>query len=170
MQSFGLGERYVLATLHRPSNVDNPETLCEILGALNELAPTIQVLFPVHPRTRQRVAEMGFVPHAGLLLSGPLGYLDFLALEQRAALVITDSGGVQEETTYLGVPCLTARANTERPVTISNGTNTLVASRRAEIVSAALGKLGASKTDRPCPPLWDGRTSERITALLRDWE
>jgi UDP-N-acetylglucosamine 2-epimerase (non-hydrolysing) len=168
VQSFGLADRYVLATLHRPSNVDQPGTLCEILGALNDLAQSIQVLFPVHPRTRQRIAEMGFVPHAGLLISGPLGYLDFLALEQRASLVITDSGGVQEETTYLGVPCLTARANTERPVTISMGTNTLVASRRAEIVAAALLKLGANKMAPTCPPLWDGHTAGRIVALLRD--
>jgi UDP-N-acetylglucosamine 2-epimerase (non-hydrolysing) len=170
VQSFGLSDRYLLATLHRPSNVDHPGTLCEILGALNELAPSIQVLFPVHPRTRQRITEMGFVPHPGLLLSGPLGYLDFLALEQRAALVITDSGGVQEETTYLGVPCLTARPNTERPVTISMGTNTLVASRRTEIVAAAHSKLRGPKTDRRCPPLWDGHTAGRIVALMRDLE
>jgi UDP-N-acetylglucosamine 2-epimerase (non-hydrolysing) len=169
-ETFELRDRYVLATLHRPSNVDDAGTLCEILAALNELAPAVRVLFPVHPRTRQRIAEMGFTPHAGLVLSGPLGYLDFLALEQRAALVITDSGGVQEETTYLGVPCLTARANTERPITISMGTNTLVASRRTEIVAAAHRKLSASQADRFCPPLWDGRTAERIVALMRDLE
>lgn len=118
---FGL-ERYVLVTLHRPSNVDDPTTLSEIMAALSDISRQITVIFPMHPRTRQRVASLDIaLPVDGLMLIEPLGYLDFLVLEAHASLVLTDSGGVQEETTYLGVPCLTARPNTERPVTIKSG-------------------------------------------------
>jgi UDP-N-acetylglucosamine 2-epimerase (non-hydrolysing) len=158
-------ETYVLTTMHRPSNVDHPETLLEILGALNSLAEQMPVVMPVHPRTRQRIAGMNFVTHPGLRLIEPLGYLDFLALERKASLVLTDSGGVQEETTFLGVPCLTARANTERPVTISMGTNDLVASRCEAIVSAARRKL-SQPAEPKCPPLWDGNTAQRIADLF----
>lgn len=159
--------KYILATLHRPSNVDDPGNLAEILAALQDLAQQgLQVLFPVHPRTRQRLSAMGWSEAgSGITLSEPLGYLEFLALQKYAALVITDSGGVQEETTYLGVPCLTARPNTERPVTITDGTNTLVASRRGEIVGQAQGKL-SDRSPRRVPPLWDGRTAARIADLL----
>ena len=160
---------YVLATLHRPSNVDQPSTLSEILHALTDISLQYRVLFPVHPRTRQRITEIGFTPGSDLVLTAPLGYIDFLALEQRAALVITDSGGVQEETTFLGVPCLTARPNTERPVTVQIGTNTLVASRHEDIVSAARCKTARPGISRPPPPpLWDGETAKRIAALLKD--
>ena len=169
-QQAGLSEghsKYVLATMHRPSNVDHPETLLEILKAMNQLAAEIPVVMPVHPRTRQKIDGMNFHPHSELRFSGPLGYLDFLALEAKAALVLTDSGGVQEETTFLGIPCLTARPNTERPVTISMGTNELVASRTEDILAAARRKL----KDQPGivrhkPPLWDGQTGERIASLL----
>jgi UDP-N-acetylglucosamine 2-epimerase (non-hydrolysing) len=166
-RAVGIKEResFVLTTMHRPSNVDQPETLREILGALNVLAEDLPIVMPVHPRTRQRVQEMNFLPHPRLLLVAPLGYLDFLALESRASLVLTDSGGVQEETTFLGVPCLTARPNTERPVTIAMGTNELVASRCGPIVDAARRKLGrAAEAKRP--PLWDGHTGDRIAALF----
>jgi UDP-N-acetylglucosamine 2-epimerase (non-hydrolysing) len=163
----GLGaeERFVLTTMHRPSNVDHPETLREILNAMNALAAELPVVMPVHPRTQQRIAEMQFTPHPRLLLEAPLGYLDFLALESKASLVLTDSGGVQEETTFLGIPCLTARPNTERPVTITMGTNELVESRREAIVSAARRKLGQTLASRQ-PPLWDGHAGERIAALF----
>ncbi|HEY6344914.1 MAG TPA: UDP-N-acetylglucosamine 2-epimerase (non-hydrolyzing) [Bryobacteraceae bacterium] len=158
-------ETYVLTTMHRPSNVDRPETLLEILGALNSLADQMPVVMPVHPRTRQSIAGMNFVPRSRLRLIEPLGYLDFLALERKASLVLTDSGGVQEETTFLGVPCLTARANTERPVTISMGTNELVASRCEAIVSAARRKL-SQPPEPKSPPLWDGNTAQRIADLF----
>ena len=183
--------KYVLVTLHRPSNpvlgipsvlgpedpgqdkcVDEPETLREILLALNDIAQEVPVIFPVHPRTRQRIDGLGFSHWLlGFRLLDPLGYLDFLALMKNWALVLTDSGGIQEETTYLGVPCLTARANTERPVTITRGTNQLVASTRLAIVQAARNVLNHQPRhgtlDRP--ELWDGHAAERIVAVLRKW-
>ena len=133
---FGLSERFVLVTLHRPGNVDDPAALGEVMAALSEVAGLAPVLFPVHPRTRQRLQSASLDAGPAVQLIEPLGYLDFLALESHADLVLTDSGGVQEETTYLGVPCLTARPNTERPVTISNGTNRLVATERGALIAA----------------------------------
>jgi UDP-N-acetylglucosamine 2-epimerase (non-hydrolysing) len=156
---------YVLATLHRPANVDDPRGLQQILGALNELASTLAVVFPVHPRTRQQITALSFTARPGLRLINPLGYLDFLALEMQAQLVVTDSGGVQEETTFLGVPCLTVRPNTERPVTITMGTNELV--NPAQILEAARRKIDPSSAGPArIPPLWDGHASERIASLL----
>jgi UDP-N-acetylglucosamine 2-epimerase (non-hydrolysing) len=157
--------RYVLATLHRPANVDEPEKLAEILAALEQLAASHTVILPVHPRTRQRIDAMGFKPAANLKLIAPLGYLDFLALQQTAALVVTDSGGVQEETTFLGIPCLTVRPNTERPVTVTHGTNELVACDRRALTAASSRKL-AQTGKTPPPPLWDGATGERVADLL----
>ena len=162
--------KYVLVTLHRPSNVDEPGTLREILLALNDIAHEVPVVFPVHPRTRRRMEDGGGKVEGGnLIILKPLGYLDFLALMRHAALVITDSGGIQEETTYLGVPCLTARANTERPVTITHGTNQLVASSRSAIVQAAQNALNYQPRhgtlDRP--ELWDGHAAERIVGVFR---
>ena len=159
------GETFLLTTMHRPSNVDHPATLREILNALDGLAEDMAVVMPVHPRTRQKIKEIKFSPRGRLILAAPLGYLDFLALESVASLVLTDSGGVQEETTFLGVPCLTARPNTERPVTISMGTNELVASRCHEIVPAARRRLSHREESRH-PPLWDGRSGERIAQLF----
>jgi len=167
---WGLADGFVLVTLHRPSNVDHAATLGEILRALNTLAAAPRkILFPVHPRTRQRIEAEGFFRDAApnVVLTEPLGYLDFLALEKHAALVITDSGGVQEETTFLGVPCLTARPNTERPVTITGGSNTLVAGKADDIVTAAAKKLHASPGPRQIPTLWDGKTAGRIVAVLQ---
>ncbi len=128
----GFPERYVLVTLHRPSNVDDSATLKGILESLLEINERIAVVFPVHPRTQQRIAALG-VPLSNLHLSEPLPYIEFLALQSRATAVLTDSGGIQEETTYLGVPCLTLRTNTERPVTVTIGTNTLVGQDRQKL-------------------------------------
>ncbi len=162
-------DSFVLVTLHRPSNVDEPAALAELVAALNEISRAVPVLFPVHPRTRRRIAEQKLSLSDRVRLTEPIGYLDFLALQAHARLVLTDSGGVQEETTYLGVPCLTARPNTERPVTITNGTNRLVESRRDALVSAALEAL--NRDERPSaytrPELWDGKAAERIVSLFR---
>jgi UDP-N-acetylglucosamine 2-epimerase (non-hydrolysing) len=168
-QKLGL-RRYALATLHRPSNVDHMETLLQILAAFRDLSRDLPVVFPVHPRTRQRIGQSGFGSRDDQLrLIEPLGYLDFLALQTHAALVLTDSGGVQEETTYLGIPCLTLRPNTERPVTVTHGTNRLVASERDAIVSAAVKALAGSSSGGPKSPpeFWDGHTSGRIMEALR---
>ncbi len=159
---------YYLVTLHRPSNVDDPQPLTEILSALGELAQRKRVIFPVHPRTRQRIENLGlgYLKSTGVELLDPKGYLDFLALTEAAALVLTDSGGVQEETTYLGVPCLTLRPGTERPVTLTHGSNRLCASQR-EAILAAVEQANASDRDLTrCPALWDGRAAERIVEVM----
>ena len=158
---------FALATLHRPSNVDDPDTLIEIMRAMAEVAKQRPVVFPVHPRTRARLNDMGLASLSGdVKLVEPAGYLDFLALESVASIVMTDSGGVQEETAYLGVPCLTLRPNTERPVTIDSGMNRLVASKTTDIVSSvnAMAAKGAAK--HTIPDLWDGHASERIARIL----
>ncbi len=163
-----LDSRYALVTLHRPSNVDDPATLQRVLETLCELSARCQIVFPVHPRTRQRIQSLGLeLPGDGrFLTTEPLGYLECLALQRDAALIVTDSGGIQEESTYLGVPCLTLRENTERPITISEGTNLLVGGdmtklhREAEKVLRGQGKRGLK------PALWDGRAGERIAVLL----
>ena len=160
---------FVLVTLHRPSNVDDPSVLLEIASALSALAKNITVIFPVHPRTRERFANLDQSISLGQTqLIEALGYLDFLALERQAALVVTDSGGIQEETTFLGVPCLTVRPNTERPVTISEGTNRLVEPIAEKILAAAHLALEKTKTTpRQKPSLWDGHAAKRIVDVLR---
>jgi UDP-N-acetylglucosamine 2-epimerase (non-hydrolysing) len=166
------GRDYAFVTLHRPSNVDDRATLAELLGALEDLGTAMPVLFAVHPRTRQRIAEFGLRPPAGAVrLLDPLGYLETVNLVDGATLVLTDSGGLQEETTVLGVPCLTARPSTERPVTITEGTNRLVASRRDAIAEAVaeVRRRRASGAFHPgCPEGWDGRAGERVIAALLD--
>jgi UDP-N-acetylglucosamine 2-epimerase (non-hydrolysing) len=158
--------RFAVLTLHRPSNVDAIEKLGELLGAIDAIAAQVPVIFPIHPRTQQRLAQAGITYHPQLRVIEPIGYLDFLCLLSKAALVLTDSGGIQEETTALGVPCLTLRENTERPVTISQGTNLLVGTDPGKIVSAARDILaGNTKTGR-IPPLWDGKAAERIVQIL----
>lgn len=170
-REFGVaGGDYAFVTLHRPSNVDNPVTLNELLRALEDLGSRMPVLFAVHPRTRQRIGEFGLrAPNGNVRLLDPLGYLETLSLLDSATVVLTDSGGLQEETTVLGVPCLTARANTERPITVTEGTNRLVASERAaigaslEAIFAAKAK-GLFKASRP--EGWDGHAGERIITEL----
>ena len=161
----GLPERYALVTLHRPANVDDSIILKRILQSLLEVSHDLSVIFPAHPRTRKRIADFGL--HADQLqILDPLSYLDFLAMQSRATVVITDSGGIQEETTYLGVPCLTLRENTERPVTVSLGTNVLVG-RDPEKLRSELARILAGQAKKgTIPPLWDGHAGARIAALL----
>jgi UDP-N-acetylglucosamine 2-epimerase (non-hydrolysing) len=160
--------RYILVTLHRPANVDHSDTLVEIMSALETISIEIPVLFPVHPRTRERLKQFDLQPKSSRFqLLDPLGYLDFLSLQEHASLVLTDSGGIQEETTYLGVPCLTARPNTERPVTISMGTNQLVESESTVLVQAMQASLSGSRPKKKSPPLWDGHTAGRIVKVFR---
>jgi UDP-N-acetylglucosamine 2-epimerase (non-hydrolysing) len=164
------GKVYAALTLHRPSNVDDAATFARILAALENISQKLPVIFPVHPRTRARLHEFGFAArleqNAGIRVIEPLGYLDFLRLYSGARLVLTDSGGIQEETTALGIPCLTLRENTERPVTVTLGTNEIVGTDTQKIVNAAHAALnGAGKTGR-IPPLWDGQTADRILDAL----
>jgi UDP-N-acetylglucosamine 2-epimerase (non-hydrolysing) len=162
----GAWRRFGVLTLHRPSNVDSTEKLAELLGAIDAIAAEVPVVFPVHPRTQQRMDQAGIAHHPQLHLTPPLGYLDFLCLLSKATLVLTDSGGIQEETTALGVSCLTLRTNTERPITIAEGTNQLVGTNPARILAAAREILrGKNKTGR-IPPLWDGHAAERIVETL----
>ncbi len=182
LRDLGLAaQNYALVTLHRPSNVDERESLERILQVLAELGRELPVLFPVHPRTRERIAKFGLGSYVGqastpavsgagktdgVHLCDPLGYLEFLHLQSAAKVVLTDSGGIQEETTALGVPCLTLRENTERPITVTEGTNILVGSDPAVILREARAILtGNSKAGR-CPALWDGHAAQRITKLL----
>lgn len=159
---------FVLVTLHRPSNTDDPEMLKSILGALSYIARDVPVVFPIHPRTRNRLSNINFdiSQHSGLHLWEPVGYLEFLFLQKRAKLVITDSGGVQEETTYMGIPCLTVRENTERPVTLTLGTNQLIGQDMERLLAAAHEMLNGSPKRGQVPPLWDGKAGERIAQIL----
>lgn len=160
------GGDYAFVTLHRPSNVDDPATLNELLRALEDLGSRMPVLFAVHPRTRQRIADFGLAaPNGSVRLLDPLGYLETVSLVESATLVLTDSGGLQEETTVLGVPCLTARASTERPITVTEGTNRLVASERKAIgdsIAAVLAGKASGSFQPVRPEGWDGHAGERV--------
>ncbi len=161
---------YGLITLHRPSNVDHRETLSGLLRSLKTICEKLPLVWAVHPRTRKRLEEFELWDTvkntAGFRLVEPLGYLEFLALQAGAKLVLTDSGGIQEETTALGVPCLTLRENTERPITVDQGTNTLVGVDPARIVAVAMETLdGGGKSGR-VPPLWDGQTAARVVKAI----
>jgi len=161
--------RFVLVTLHRPSLVDEPGRLGPTLEVLGEVAVSLPVLFPVHPRTRSRLEEGGLGVPAGVRLLEPLSYLDFIALEDAARLVVTDSGGVQEETSALGVPCLTYRTTTERPVTVELGTNRLVGLDPQALREACAAELAAPQADkRPPIPLWDGHAGVRAAAAVSE--
>lgn len=175
-EALGLsGIDYAVLTLHRPSNVDERATFERILDALEEISRRLPIIFPVHPRTQSRINEFGFAERVSgnpaLRLVEPLGYLDFLKLYSGARLVLTDSGGIQEETTALGIPCLTLRENTERPITVELGTNRVVGTSTDRITSAAFEALDASrelggKLEARLPPLWDGHTAPRILDAL----
>lgn len=166
--ALGLPERYGVVTLHRPSNVDDPAALAALVAALVAVQARLPLVFPVHPRTAQRLAALALdrmlVDH-GVVLTGPLPYARFMSLVVGAAAAITDSGGIQEETTYLGIPCLTLRENTERPITIDEGTNRLVDART--LTGALEQALDEPRAARRRPALWDGHAAERCLADLR---
>ncbi len=160
-------DHFGLVTLHRPSNVDEPEQLGRIMQALQQIARDIPIIFPVHPRTRQRLHNLDMCRQCpDLHLVEPLGYLAFLALQRYATVVITDSGGIQEETTYLGVPCLTLRENTERPVTITHGSNILVGRDPQRLLDETARILNTGSKPGQVPPLWDGQAGERIADVI----
>ena len=147
--------------------MDDPEGLGAIIGALNRIAADIDIVFPVHPRTRQMLGQIaGLEISDRLRLADPAGYLEFLGLQRHAAFIITDSGGIQEESTYLGVPCLTVRENTERPVTVTVGSNILVGRDMARLEAEARKILAGEAKSGSVPPLWDGKAGERIAALV----
>lgn len=171
---------YGVITLHRPSNVDTASKLGGVVGALAEIAKELPLIFPVHPRTRRQLETVNGefallslssknedVARRGIICIEPLGYLDFLALTASARIIFTDSGGVQEESTILGIPCLTLRDNTERPVTVTHGTNRIVGSSPEKILEEARRVLANSQPVQIQPPLWDGKASQRIVAILR---
>ena len=162
------GRPFAVLTLHRPANVDDPDVLDELLGALRTIGRRLPIVFPVHPRVRARLGADATEAGAtrGLVCLPPLGYLDFVALMSRARLVLTDSGGIQEETTMLGVPCLTLRQNTERPVTVSQGTNRVVGTRPDTVVAEAFRTLDDPPRPVGPPPLWDGAAARRIVDVL----
>ena len=167
LETLGLVQKeYSVLTLHRPSNVDDAPTLRRLISALGPLTEERPMIFPVHPRTRKRLADFGLVLPRGLRLVAPMGYLDFLRLTDGSALVLTDSGGLQEETTVLGIPCLTLRENTERPITVEQGTNTVVGLSEEKIVTEGRRALSGKGKRGGVPPLWDGHAAERIADVL----
>jgi UDP-N-acetylglucosamine 2-epimerase (non-hydrolysing) len=165
------GGAYAVLTLHRPSNVDDPGTLSRLLNAVRSVAANTPVIFPVHPRTAARLKTHGVEladRSAGLIVTEPLGYLEFVSLMSEASLVLTDSGGIQEETTILGVPCVTLRETTERPVTVTNGTNIVAGTDERRIREAVVKMRRSAKIRRPAPPLWDGQAAARIVRVLEE--
>lgn len=164
-------ERFAVVTLHRPSNVDDAQILGGLIDTFEDLARDLALFFPLHPRTAARLAGMGQMERARtvFVLLPPLDYLHMLALLQNATMVLTDSGGIQEETTALGVPCLTLRDNTERPITVEAGTNTIVGVARDRILAAAREVMQTGGKAGRVPELWDGRAAERIIGVIEDW-
>ncbi len=167
-----LAARYALVTLHRPSNVDDEAMLRRLITTLKEISRDLQVVFPIHPRTRGRLQAFGLaVDHdARFLLLEPLGYLEFLALQRQATLVITDAGGVQEESTYLRVPCLTVRENTERPITVELGTNVLVGQDMDRLRDEVDRILAGTFKAGMIPQLWDGKAGGRLAGVIESWQ
>jgi UDP-N-acetylglucosamine 2-epimerase (non-hydrolysing) len=164
---------YGVVTLHRPSNVDDPDKLAAWVGALEAISSQIPLVFPAHPRTGERLARAGLADRlraGGVRVIEPLPYVEFVSLVAESRLVLTDSGGIQEETTVLGIPCLTLRDSTERPVTVTHGTNRLVGADPGAAVAAAKDVLSAPAPERDLPPLWDGRAAQRIVEILRRLE
>jgi UDP-N-acetylglucosamine 2-epimerase (non-hydrolysing) len=167
LAALGLPDRYAVATLHRPSNVDDPVSAAALVLALREVADELDVIIPVHPRGRAALEAAGLGGHSRLRATPPLGYLEFIALVRGARAVITDSGGVQEETTLLRVPCLTLRPNTERPITVTSGSNRLVTP--PELAASVLKACDDGPYAGELPPLWDGRAGPRIARVITAW-
>jgi UDP-N-acetylglucosamine 2-epimerase (non-hydrolysing) len=171
LQQFGLREgKYATLTLHRPSNVDEPRVLSGIIDAMMEISQELRVVWPVHPRSRKNLERLGYLAqinnYPGFKLTDPLGYLDMLALNRRARLILTDSGGLQEEATVLGVPCITLRDNTERPITVDCGCNQVVGNQPSRIRSAVFSLLSTNGNHISIPELWDGKAAARIVDVL----
>ena len=165
--SYGLADKYVVATLHRPANVDSPERAASLVRALHEVAAELDVIIPLHPRGRATLAAAGLLDAPRVRVVDPLGYIEFMSLVRGAAAIVTDSGGVQEETTLLRVPCLTLRPNTERPITITSGSNRLVTS--GELAAAVLKACDDGPYTGELPPLWDGNAGPRIARIITTW-
>jgi UDP-N-acetylglucosamine 2-epimerase (non-hydrolysing) len=169
LKATGIGsEKYGLVTLHRPSNVDEPEALIKIIQTLGEISEDLPVIFPIHPRTKKSLmaCSSNITENGRFHLIDPVGYLEFLALQKNATVVITDSGGIQEETSFLGVPCLTVRENTERPITVEVGTNVMVG-REMNLLKQEVRRVLDGKAKKgSIPPLWDGKASERIANVI----
>ncbi len=173
LERLGLqGDCYGLVTLHRPANVDTAESLGPLLDVLIATSEKLPLVFPIHPRTKQRIERFGFSEKLdaakGLLQLGPAGYLDFLALSSQSKVIVTDSGGLQEESTVLGIPCLTARPNTERPITVTEGTSTLVGNNADMLRSGLAAVLDGTYKTGKCPKLWDGHAAERIAKVVAE--
>jgi UDP-N-acetylglucosamine 2-epimerase (non-hydrolysing) len=162
-----LPDRYIVATLHRPANVDDPASLKQLVAAMHEVADKTDVILPMHPRGASAFNATGLGSHPGIRICDPLGYLEFMSLVRSASAAITDSAGVQEETTFLRVPCLTLRPVTERPVTVTSGSNRLVTP--AELSEAALEALAQGPYTGELPPLWDGVSGSRIARIITTW-
>lgn len=169
-QSLGINSSYALLTLHRPSNVDAIDTLSPLISCILEISTLIKIVFPVHPRTQNNLKKFNLFKALedapNVLLTSPLGYLDFLNLTQTATMVITDSGGIQEETTFLQIPCITLRNNTERPVTVTEGSNYLIGTSTEKIIETASQILNGNKKESVIPELWDGKAGERILSII----
>ena len=161
-------KQYALVTLHRPSNVDKKDILVDIVSALNQISEKIPVVFPLHPRTKNKMKEFNIkhINNSRIIFTEPLGYLDFLSLTKNTKLVLTDSGGIQEETTALGIPCLTLRENTERPITVKEGTNKIIGNTKSRIIEEFNYVLSNEGQSYKTPRLWDGKTAKRIADII----
>ena len=160
-------ENYVLVTLHRPSNVDNEESLGNLIEALNQISDMYPIIWPIHPRTKNKLAGLKIHLNSNIIIFEPLGYLKFMGLQKYAKFILTDSGGVQEESTYFGVPCFTIRDNTERSITIKEGTNTLVGTDFNNLLDIIQQKIADQKNNANKPMFWDGKSSQRISSILK---
>jgi UDP-N-acetylglucosamine 2-epimerase (non-hydrolysing) len=163
-----IADNYIIITLHRPSNVDDVENLSELVSLIQDISAKSKIIFSVHPRTKKYLEKYNLIKNlnGNVQLTEPLGYIEFITLVKKASLVITDSGGIQEETTFLKVPCITLRTSTERPVTVDIGTNYLVGNDLSKARELTFSIIGGNSKSGEIPPLWDGKTSERIVEIL----
>ena len=170
LSKYEISKNYVLVTLHRPSNVDDKSVFTDIISAIEEISGDVEFVFPMHPRTKKMAENFGLYSRIesipGMKITPPAGYLEFISLMSKSKLVLTDSGGLQEETTALGIPCITIRENTERPVTITEGTNQLVGTDRDKIVKIGKETLEGNGKSGRIPKFWDGKTAQRIVDVL----